>query len=125
MEQATVESSSLTPRRLRRVTDFIESQLTHGIPLTEMARHAGISPFHFCRQFKRATGLTPHQFLLHRRVERAKLLLALEEAPPLSAIGVELGFVSQSHFTNVFRRITGLTPRAHRQRLRGSSIRQS
>ena len=122
MEAVEDHHSSLTPRRLRRITDFIESRLTHGIPLTVMAQQAGISPFHFCRQFKRATGLSPHQFVLHRRVERAKLLLALDEAPPLSVIGVELGFVSQSHFTNVFRRITGDTPRAHRQRLRGSSL---
>ena len=103
--------------RLRRVTDLIESRLAVGVPLAEMALHAGLSTFHFCRQFKRTTGLTPHQFVLHRRVERAKQCLRSGESTPLAVIGEKLGFVSQSHFTTVFRRLAGVTPRAYRERV--------
>ena len=108
----------MTPWRLNRVTELVERKLGSRVTLAEMARHAGISPFHFCRQFKRATGMTPHQFVLHRRVERAKQRLAARDEATLAEMSGQLGFVSQSHFTTVFRRLAGSTPRAYRELLR-------
>ncbi len=114
--------SAMTPWRLRRVTELIEIRLGGRVTLEEMARQAGMSPFHFCRQFKRATGLTPHQFVLHKRVERAKQRLAARDETTLAEMSDELGFVSQSHFTTVFRKLAGSTPRAYRERVRSVAL---
>jgi AraC family transcriptional regulator len=104
----------LPRNRLLRVIDFIEANLTDGVPLQQLASLAGLSPFHFARQFKDATGLAPHQFVLRSRVERAKQLLERTELS-LAEIGLTLGFSHQSHFTNVFRRCVGTTPKAWRE----------
>ncbi len=100
--------------RVRRVMDYIEANLNHGVRLQELAALAGLSPFHFARQFKDATGLAPHQFVLRTRVERAKQLLERTELS-LAEIGLTLGFSHQSHFTTVFRRMVGATPKAWRE----------
>jgi AraC family transcriptional regulator len=104
----------LPRNRLQRVMDYIEANLNNGVRLQELASLAGLSPFHFARQFKDATGLAPHQFLLRSRVERAKQLLERTELS-LAEIGLTLGFSHQSHFTNVFRRMVGATPKAWRE----------
>jgi AraC family transcriptional regulator len=72
-----------------------------------------MSTFHFAREFKRATGTTPHQHLIRFRVERAKALLA-ESQLPLAEVGLRTGFSHQSHFTRLFRRLTGTTPQSYR-----------
>jgi len=99
---------------LRRVMDYIEANLNDSVHLQELAALAGLSPFHFARQFKDATGLAPHQFVLRSRVERAKQLLERTELS-LAEIGLTLGFSHQSHFTTVFRRWVGATPKAWRE----------
>jgi AraC family transcriptional regulator len=112
---AVTEGKQGLPRnRLRRVMDYIEDNLNNGVRLQDLAVLAGLSPFHFARQFKDATGLAPHQFVLRSRVERAKQLLERTELS-LAEIGLTLGFSHQSHFTNVFRRWVGATPKAWRE----------
>jgi len=103
----------LPKRKLRRVTEFIDENLDRDLTLLEIAEIAELSPFHFARSFKQATGSTPIQFLMHRRVDLAKQLL-VESELPIVEIGLRAGFKNQSHFTTLFRKITALTPKAYR-----------
>ena len=107
-------SGGLTGHKLRKVTDFIEENHERELALAEMSDAAGISPFHFARQFKRATGLAPHQYLIRVRIERAKAWLSKSELP-LVEVGLRAGFNNQSHFTRLFHKRTGLTPKAYRK----------
>jgi AraC family transcriptional regulator len=103
----------LSGRRLRRVLSYIEENHEHDLSLADLAGEAAMSTFHFAREFKRATGTTPHQHLIKLRVERAKALLAGSELP-LAEVGLRTGFSHQSHFTRLFHRLTGTTPQSYR-----------
>ncbi len=103
----------LPKRKLRRVTQFIEENLERDLTLAEIAEIAELSPFHFARSFKQATGLTPIQFLTQRRIDLAKRLL-VESELPIVEIGLRAGFKNQSHFTTLFRKITAMTPKSYR-----------
>jgi AraC family transcriptional regulator len=106
---------SLEPLRLRRVIDFIEGHLAEpALSVEKLADIAHLSPYHFSRAFKTATGQAPHRFVLERRVERARLHLA-EGRETLAGIAYATGFSSQAHFSSIFRRLTGMTPRQYRQ----------
>lgn len=78
-----------------------------------MAEIAGVSPNHFALLFTKATGLTPHQYVLRARIESAKLHLK-DEALSIAEVSKLTGFRTQEHFTKVFRRIVGITPREFR-----------
>jgi AraC family transcriptional regulator len=106
-------TGGLTANKLRQVTEFIGENYSQDLKLAEMARVAGMSSFHFAREFKRTTGTTPHQYLIKLRVERAKTLLAKNDLP-LVEVGLRSGFSHQSHFTRLFRRFTGTTPHSYR-----------
>lgn len=103
----------LSGRRRRRVLDFIADNYESDLSLAELARVAEMSTFHFAREFKRATGTSPHQYLIKFRVERAKALLTESEIP-LVEVGSRSGFSHQSHFTRLFHRLTGMTPQSYR-----------
>ena len=100
--------------KLNKVTDFINDKLDQDLSLAELASVAGLSRFHFARAFRRSTGMTPLQYLMQRRVERAKELLKNRELP-LVEISLLAGFKNQSHFTTLFRKFTSLTPKAWRE----------
>jgi AraC family transcriptional regulator len=106
-------TGGLSGRRLRRVLAFVADRYESDLSLAEMADVAGISEFHFAREFKRATGTTPHQYLIKFRVERAKSLLT-ESEMPLVEVSSRAGFSHQSHFTRLFHRLTGMTPQSYR-----------
>jgi AraC family transcriptional regulator len=106
-------TGGLSAKRLRQVTDFIADNYSRDLKLNELAHVAGMSSFHFAREFKRTTGTTPHQYLIKFRIERAKALLAKNELP-LIEVGLRSGFSHQSHFTRLFRRLTGTTPHSYR-----------
>jgi AraC family transcriptional regulator len=99
--------------RLLRVDSYVKSRLSESITLSDMANSAGLSPMHFAAQFRAATGYRPHQYLLLCRLERAKELMANASCSMLD-IALDVGFHTQSHFTNVFKRLTGKTPGAWR-----------
>jgi AraC family transcriptional regulator len=103
----------LSGHKLRRATEFIHDNLERDLALVDIAEAVELSPFHFARAFKQATGLTPHQYLIKNRIERAKLLLADNEFS-LVEVSFRAGFKNQSHFTTLFRRLTSLTPKAYR-----------
>ena len=104
----------LSPSKLRRATDYLNSYLEQNPSLTEVAAVVGVSMHHFARAFKQSTGIPPHRYLMERRVERAKVLLAQTDLP-LPEIAFQLGFSSQSHFTTVLRQMTGTTPKNYRK----------
>ncbi|MCA1850743.1 MAG: AraC family transcriptional regulator, partial [Acidobacteria bacterium] len=106
-------TGGLSGQRLRQVLAFIADNYENDLSLTELAHVAGMSTFHFAREFKRTTGTTPHQYLIKFRIERAKALLAESEIP-LVEVGFRSGFSHQSHFTRLFRRLTGTTPHSYR-----------
>ena len=104
----------LTRPRAKRVLEYIESNLVGELTLRELANIAGLSAYHFARAFKLAIGVTPHRYILERRVERAKPLLRSTRTT-LVDIGLSIGFCGQSHFTTAFRRLTGVTPTEYQQ----------
>lgn len=116
--RAGAARGGLTPLSLRRVCDYISAHLDQPLSLDRLAAQASLSPYHFARQFKHSTGESPHGFVMRQRIEMARRLLA-ERRHGLAEIALMCGFSGQSHFTERFRRLTGLTPRQYVRALRG------
>jgi AraC family transcriptional regulator len=95
--------------RMNRVLDFINQNFARDLRLWELAQVAGMSPHYFCELFKQSTGLTPYQYVLRSRIERAKQYLR-DPRITVAGAGAATGFTDQSHFTKVFRRLVGVTP---------------
>lgn len=112
-QKALAAAGGLTGRRLRLATDFINAHLAEDVTLADIASIVDLSPFHFARAFKHTTGLTPQQYLMQRRIERAKELLAHADLP-IVEVSAQVGFKNQSHFTTFFRRFTSMTPKVWR-----------
>jgi AraC family transcriptional regulator len=112
--------SGLSKWRLKRATEYMDANLAEPINLADIAAAAGLSRMHFAAQFRAATGVRPHEFLLQRRIERAKDLL-LHSRLALVEIALDVGFKTQAHFTTVFARFVNETPNVWRQRNRGIS----
>ena len=106
-----IRSGGLAPGQLRRAVDFIQEQLAENISLNALAAAVGLSPFHFARSFKKSVGLTPHQYVIRCRIERARQLLLRADAS-VSDIASRVGFCDQSHLTAHFKRLYGVTPKA-------------
>jgi AraC-like DNA-binding protein len=106
-------TGSLSKPKLRRTADYIDAHLADQLSLAELAAVAQTSPDHFARLFRRATGQTPHHYVIRCRIERAKRLLR-ETAWPIIEIIHQVGFKDQSHFTAVFRKHIATTPNAYR-----------
>jgi AraC family transcriptional regulator len=103
----------LSPARLKRVLEYIDVNLADSLDLDKLAEVAGLNLYHFARGFRQSTGLSPHQHVLRKRIERAKEFLRDPRLSVLEA-SARTGFVDQSHFSKVFRRITGVAPSAYR-----------
>ena len=101
---------------LRRVTDYITDNLTKDLALAEIADVAHMSPHYFSRAFRNSTGTPPHRYVIDRRIEKAKTLLS-EKYLPLVEVGLSVGFQNQSHFTTLFHKRTGVTPKVYRSRI--------
>jgi AraC-like DNA-binding protein len=106
--------SGLVKWRLKRAVAFVDAKLGETITLPDLARAAGLSRMHFAAQFRAATGLRPHEFVVRRRIERAQELLRDRELP-LAQVALSVGFQTQAHFTTVFREIVHETPGRWRQ----------
>ena len=106
-----IQASGLPRYRLQRVIDYVDAYLNHDLALTELAAIAQLSPNHFTRLFKQSTGVTPHQYVIQQRVERAKRLLR-EGKLAIADIALEVGFAHQSHLNRHFKRWVGVTPKA-------------
>lgn len=114
IQQIKESTQGLTPRQVGLVTDFVLAHLEQDLSLSALAAQIGFSSYHFARQFRQATGESPHQFVLSQRIERAKQLLR-EADLPLAQIALASGFANQSHLTQAFKRALGLTPASYRQ----------
>ncbi|TMC43832.1 MAG: AraC family transcriptional regulator [Chloroflexi bacterium] len=106
-------SVGLDRATLRRVSTYIEEHLAEDLSLSELAAVAYLSPYHFARLFKASTGFAPHQYVIGRRIERAKLLLSTTNWS-LAAIAHAVGFAHESHLALHFKRLTGLLPSSYR-----------
>ncbi len=95
--------------RLRKIEDYVRAHLAEGISIEKLAELAELSPFHFSRVFKRATGMTPLQFVTRERMLQAQQLIR-ETSHSLIEIALEVGHTSPSHFAHVFRRTVGMAP---------------
>jgi RpiB/LacA/LacB family sugar-phosphate isomerase len=110
----------LPPRRLQRVFAHIRENVARDLSVTELAQVVGMSQYYFSKLFKMSTGITPHQYVMRQRVERAQELLR-ETRTALAEIATQVGFETQSHFTSVFRRLVGATPKHYREMHQGKA----
>uniref|UniRef100_A0A832H4N3 AraC family transcriptional regulator n=1 Tax=Oscillatoriales cyanobacterium SpSt-402 TaxID=2282168 RepID=A0A832H4N3_9CYAN len=108
-----IYEGGLSQRQLMQVLDYINDHLHQEIKLADLAALLGISQFHFCHLFKQSTAITPYQYLLQQRIERAKQLLKQTELSIMD-IALSCGFSSHSHLSKQFRQLTGTTPRMYR-----------
>jgi AraC family transcriptional regulator len=110
------QSSHLTTAKFNQVIDYIQTHLDCNPSLVELATLVDLSACHFVRVFKGAVGVTPHQYLLMCRIDKAQHLLAQKHLS-LAEIAQQVGFYDQSRFTSVFRKRIGITPKQYRDRL--------
>jgi AraC-like DNA-binding protein len=109
------------PEAIRKAKAFIHEHLTESLSLETVAAAVNVSPFHFCKLFKRATGLTFTDFVNHARVEKARRLL-MRPASRITEVAYDVGFQSLSHFNRSFRRITSESPTEFRSRLKSGQV---
>jgi AraC family transcriptional regulator len=110
MSTLTLKDRSLTHAQLQQSIDYIHTHLDRELSLEQMAAVIHISPTYFASLFKHTTGISPHQYVIRQRVKRAKSLL-LKTDLAIADIALQVGFSSQSHLTQQFKRFTGMTPR--------------
>ncbi len=111
---------TLSPSQLRKTLDAIDNWMSSGIRVTALADQLGMGTHQFTRLFRQSMGCSPYRFVMLRRIERARTLLE-KSLLPLAEIALELGFVSQSHFTSVFHREVRTTPQSYRSFFRQSN----
>lgn len=107
------------PARIRRAIEFMQDNLDRNLTVSEIAEIACLSPFHFARTFKRATGKTPHAFVSAERLQRARKLLA-QPSTSMSEIALRSGFSGQAAFGTAFKRVVGCTPGEFRKLVSGT-----
>jgi AraC-like DNA-binding protein len=112
-ERLFLQAVDNDPEPVKRARTYILAHLTDSMALEEVAEHAGVSPFHFCKVFKRATGLTFTEFVNKARVEEAKRLLLKPQAR-ITEVAYDVGFQSLSQFNRSFRRVTAQSPTEYR-----------
>jgi AraC-like DNA-binding protein len=113
-------ATALLERHLLRARDLADRRYAEPLDLRILAREANVSPRHFSRSFRRVFGETPYQYLLSRRLERARHLLRTTEMP-VAEICLEVGFTSVGSFTTTFTRNVGVSPTTFRKAYGGPS----
>ena len=108
--------NELSQKKLRQAVDYINDNISQNVTLTDLADLVEMNQYQLARAFKDSIGVSPHKYLLSRRVEQAKELLAQTQLS-IAEISYNIGFSSQSHFTSTFRRLTGITPAFYRKSL--------
>jgi len=113
-ERRSADGSGLSANQIRLVTDYMESHLNEKTTISELAKLVDLTRFHFIRSFKQSVGVPPHQFMIQRRVERAKEMLA-ERNNSIADVAVRSGFNSSIQLSRAFRRVVGVTPSEFRR----------
>lgn len=106
----------ISSRGIAHVIDYIEANLEHDLRLTILAKIAAMSVYHFARRFKETVGLSPHAYVMMRRVRRAQAMLG-DSASPLAQVAGACGFCNQAHLTTAFKYSLGVTPGRYRRSL--------
>ena len=109
LEYTSVKTIGLSKSILAAVTDYVGDNLARDLTLSELAGVACMSPYHFSRLFKRSTGLSPYQYVIHQRVQRARELLNRTELS-VTEVSMAVGFAHQSHLAQHTRRLLGVPP---------------
>jgi AraC family transcriptional regulator len=104
----------LTSRQVRYAQKTMTANLHETVPLARLAADAGLSSWYFCRAFKQSVGLSPHQWMQHKRLDLARKLLS-NHSRSLTSIALDLGYASLSHFSAAFKQATGLSPSQYRR----------
>ena len=104
------KNRGLTHTQLQQAIDYIHAHLDRDLSLIELASVINISPTYFASLFKQTMGISPHQYVIQQRVERAKSMLSKTDLT-IADIAFQTGFSSQSHLNQQFKRITGMTPK--------------
>jgi AraC family transcriptional regulator len=107
-------STGLPTQKLRQIIDYIHENIGEDLTLKNIAAQFEMSSYYFTRLFKKSTGTSTHQYVINRRIDKAKQLLAKQNIS-LTQISLQVGFQDQSHFINTFRKRTGMTPLAYRK----------
>lgn len=107
------QRGGLSPTKLTMVKQLMEDELHQSLSLNDLARLAGMSPFHFCRAFKQSTGSPPHQWRQQVRMQKAKSLLS-GTTDSVADIGLTLGYENPAHFATAFKKAVGMTPSSYR-----------
>lgn len=110
-----IPTSAFSSYRIHTIMNAILERPEAEHSIDELAAQIGVTPTHFCRIFKKATGVSPHQYVMKARLNRAQHMLEQSEAS-MATIAESLGFTSQSHFTRAFRQFAGETPSDFRRR---------
>lgn len=121
-EAPRTRDGGLPPDVMRSALQYVNDNLDSKLSWAQIAAAVGLSAFTFGRSFKLASGVTPHQYVIHCRVARAMKLLERAE-PSIAEIALEVGCSCQSHLTTVFRKHTGTTPGAFRRAARVNGLR--
>ena len=108
--------------RLSRARDFIDHCYDHPLSLDQISEKACFSRYHFLRLFRQAFSKTPHQYLIERRIERAKELLRADEGLRVTDICFEVGFQSLGSFSSLFHKCVGHAPVTYRERVRQTEV---
>ena len=111
-----LKSSGMQSKFIRSINDYLEEHLMDGIRVQDIAEHMQMTRNHLTTRFKTETGLTLSEYITRKKIEEAKQLLKSSDRS-LVEISNYLGFSSQSHFQNTFKRITQMTPRQYRESL--------
>jgi AraC-like DNA-binding protein len=118
MDAERTATTAATPAAIARITESVRSIADDSgshLTLVQLAREAGLSPFHFLRMFERVTGTTPHQYMLRTRLRKAAIRL-VTETTKIVDVALECGFSDISNFNRAFRGEFGTTPTSYRKR---------
>jgi len=121
LPQPAARRAALAPHRVNTVVAYIEEHAAETVGVKKLASVVNMSPFHFARMFKGALGVPPHAYITNVRMERAKRLLATSNMS-LREIATTVGYQTQAHFTGVFHKQVGMTPRTYRLSARGENL---
>ena len=108
------EPAAMSSRSIRQIEEFIDARLEHGIDIAELATRIGFSESYFFRVFRKSFGISPHRYLMRRRLALAQRLLTKTDLG-LAEIALKAGFADQSHFSRSFQQFMGLSPGAFRR----------
>jgi len=117
--RSNVEVIDNIPFRIKNTINYIDEHISEKIELSTLATITNWKEHHFIRVFTKLLGVTPYQYILSRKIEKAKVLLMADDLP-ITSISFELGFQSHSNFINAFKKVTNTTPEAFRNLARAN-----